>query len=632
MPYRRLSILLLAAALLSHGEKGVLNLFVLDLNQHPLGLKYGVQIQIKDPYSTSYPDDNGIVPVRLGSDIGPGDALEVALLAPDTLFIVSPWDNRVIVPTFANKGSSFVNLMLAPKGSVEALRQARVREAIAARIAQDQAPQTVDDRPGPHGSELAKAAKATGYTTEQLRSALGDWAKTAESPRAKAIAALFAGDYNTAVQQSEAALKDRSGKGKETAGQDLFELSLLLAQALYETGDFARAADQAKVAVGLRPRDERALNFWGICLAKAGKTDTAMAALRSAAAIERQLSSSSAATFNVAEGLYRKGELSAADTLYHQVLDDQSKLSAPDAELVRRAQKRLQSIAGLNPPAAAAPRTSSFWRIVLAVVAGIAALLLIGFAIRRYLVERRVRDYLRNKSSEPTIHFEYRTRLETTHHYDDVLPYEAAPNWKRLAVLLTLAAVAIGLIVWSLSRVGIAPPANTATATRAYTVDVAFRDPSGGSTSNVNCWSSIASEKSRSSNGWQFRFVLAHNAQIRDAEFFADDAETNRSGRARVPLGSEFHPRVTIRLEHGREPGFNGIVVDRFEKPVSHAVVSIVGSRKLFQAGADGRFAVPPDENTTQSLLVSVAAPGFQRAVAPLVPGQRSVRVTLSPQ
>jgi tetratricopeptide (TPR) repeat protein len=627
MPHARLTVSLLALSALGYAEKGMLTLSVSDLTGHPLGRKYGVHIKVKDPGSSAYTDDNGTLPLPLGPDIVPGDAVELVLLEPDTLFMVSPWDSRIIVPSFQSKGGSFVDVLLAAKGSIDALRNARVREAIAARIDRGRAPHTVDDRSTNRGAaDLAREAQATGYTPEQLDHALRDWANTAKSPREKAIAALFLGDYNTAVQQSQAALGSRDN---QSAGQGLFDMSLFLAQALFEIGDFARAADEAKIAVGLRPRDERALNLWGICLSKAGKDDTAIAALRSAAAIEKQLSSSDVATFNVAEELYRKGELGAAEALYRQVLADQSKLTAPDADLASRTKIRLTAIGQARTlTATAGPRwTAATW---VAVVLGVGAALAIGAGLVKWLTRRQ--SYYRveaprlpDLSARNDYSYTYQAPRPT------VVLKRSPPRYLTPAFAVVILAGVI-LSTYTLQRAA-RPPIPTATegvAARSYTVTVQMVDPAGRDTKTVNCWSSVSGDRSQSGDSWTFRFLLAQDAKLDRAEFFADDAQGNRSGRAAVTLTSDYRPSLTMRLSQQREPVFSGTVVDRSAAPVPNALINVLGSAKSTHSGADGRFSFQPDEITTKPLLLSVSAPGLGRTVIPRLSDQTNLQVSLS--
>src|SRR5580658_5851646 len=94
-----------------HGEQGFLALYVTDTQGSPLS---GVQLTVKGD-GGSGKAVNGKARIRLAAQTQAKSWVTLGITSPSNLVLVSPWDERVQVPSFANESQNYVAVVVADR-------------------------------------------------------------------------------------------------------------------------------------------------------------------------------------------------------------------------------------------------------------------------------------------------------------------------------------------------------------------------------------------------------------------------------------------------------------------------------------------------------------------------------------
>jgi hypothetical protein len=170
-----LSLILTLTTLPGVAEVGYVSVQVEDAQRHPVR---GVQIGIEGIGGSRLTGDDGKAQLPVGKDSAPSDWITLHILnspAGKDLVMVSPWDSRAQIPSFANKPENFVNVIVVQRGDRAALESGTVLRSLAAKINKENAPKSAD----PSATSIdPKAALA------QVAKQYGSTRKTSTSPSA----------------------------------------------------------------------------------------------------------------------------------------------------------------------------------------------------------------------------------------------------------------------------------------------------------------------------------------------------------------------------------------------------------------------------------------------------------------
>jgi hypothetical protein len=137
--------LLLAIALAAApcvAETGYVTVLVQDAHQHPVRL---FEIGIEKNGGSKPTKDDGIVQLPLAPNVKADDWITFQLLHSPPgkdLAIVSPWDNRIPVPSFADKPENLIKIVVVQRGDRAALESSTILASLAAKINKANAPKT----------------------------------------------------------------------------------------------------------------------------------------------------------------------------------------------------------------------------------------------------------------------------------------------------------------------------------------------------------------------------------------------------------------------------------------------------------------------------------------------------------
>ncbi len=338
-----LGALLCAASGALWAESGVLVVHVEDVQGHPIS---GVQIGTKGDGGTAFTGDDGKARIRLAKQTKAGSwvSLQILKSPPGKDFVMnSPWDSRVLVPSFENESENFIPITVMRRGDRTALvsgnflgaATAQIDEANAQKTAGRQAP-----REDPKAS-LAAVARRYGLDPDELDKAIRTWGESATDPYQAGLAALYQRNYPAASTQLKESLQNRETK-LATDQKNVTDAAFFLGQSLYEEGKYRESANAYKRCLQLRPSDGMILNNLAVSLEAAGDYAAAEPLYQRALAIrEKTLGPWHP---DVAQSLNNLGELmrdagdgAHAEPLLRRALAINERALGPDDPIVAKA-------------------------------------------------------------------------------------------------------------------------------------------------------------------------------------------------------------------------------------------------------------------------------------------------------
>ncbi|HZL70244.1 MAG TPA: tetratricopeptide repeat protein [Candidatus Limnocylindrales bacterium] len=316
-------------------ETGKLLVLVQDAQKRPVK---GLEIGVEGAGGSKVTGDDGKTLLPLTKDTNENDWVSLQILHSPPgkdLVMVSPYDNRALVPPFKNKAENFVRVVVIQRGDLAALQNGTVLRAFAEKINKANAPKTADKQAAEDPkANLDAVAKQFGVTPEDLDKAIRAWGAKTTDPYDVGLAALYARNYDAATSSLKDSLKQREEKFA-TARKDVADAAFFLGQSLYEQGKYRESAAAFQRCLQIRADDPVVLNNTALSLDFAGDYAAAEPLFRRALAIDdkalgpehpdvaRDLS-------NLAELLYHKGEYPAAEPLFRRALAIDEKALGPD--------------------------------------------------------------------------------------------------------------------------------------------------------------------------------------------------------------------------------------------------------------------------------------------------------------
>src|ERR1035438_6851403 len=144
---------LIVAAAPVFGETGYITVEVQDAQRHPVR---SVEIGVEGNGGSRLSGDDGKAQLPLAKGAVPSDWITLQILHPPAgkdFVIVSPWDYRVQVPSYAEKPENFIRVVVVERGDRAALENGSIVTALAAKINAAKAPRSTNPQPRPRSEE-----------------------------------------------------------------------------------------------------------------------------------------------------------------------------------------------------------------------------------------------------------------------------------------------------------------------------------------------------------------------------------------------------------------------------------------------------------------------------------------------
>ena len=336
-----LLVLTLAAAC-CRGETGYVNVRVEDVHQQPVRL---VEIGIARGTSKLTKDD-GKAQLPLADDIKADDWISFQLVHSPPgkdLAIVSPWDNRIPVPSFAENSENLVHIIVVQRGDRAALESGTILASLTAKINKANLPHAANQRlqQGDPKEALLEMAKQYGLTPEDIDRAIRAWGATTTDTYEAGLVALYERNYakaSSALQDSLRLREEKLEADQRLVLQDqknVADAAAFLGQSLYEQGRYSQSAEAYKKCLSYHANDPKILNNLGASLKASGDHEAAERSYRLALAIdERALGHDDPRVAtdlnNLAELYDYEGKDEEAEPLYKRALAIDEKTLGPD--------------------------------------------------------------------------------------------------------------------------------------------------------------------------------------------------------------------------------------------------------------------------------------------------------------
>lgn len=224
--------------------------------------------------STGVSDSNGKARLRLKPQVGSDDWVLLQIVkrraAPDWV-LISPWDDRVNVPSFANKADNITSIVVVLKGDKQILRSGIALKALTERCVGRVAPNADWKITDVEREQVRKEqADAVGLSPEELDQAIREWGRKARDPFERGLMKLYEENY----PEAERLLKESYEIRKETfrkASKEYADAAYFLGQSLYEQGKYSESVDTFQEVIALRKDDDNVLIWLGMSLHEAGR-------------------------------------------------------------------------------------------------------------------------------------------------------------------------------------------------------------------------------------------------------------------------------------------------------------------------------------------------------------------------
>lgn len=259
---------------LVRAEDGVLVVHITDTEDRPLS---GIVMSPKGDGSVSPPADRaGRTRIRLPPSARPGRWVSLQVVGRqadnDVWVFISPWDSRVIVPSFDNETENFVSVVLAKRSDKVLLENGRAISAITKSILNELASKPTEKRitDEDRRAVLKEQANKYGLMPEQIDRAIRAWGENTKDPFERGLAALYARKYQDATKQLSESFQMRM-RELETSRAKIIEAATFLEQSFFEQGRFREASEVLQKAADIRPDDSKILNDLGMALLNSGE-------------------------------------------------------------------------------------------------------------------------------------------------------------------------------------------------------------------------------------------------------------------------------------------------------------------------------------------------------------------------
>lgn len=169
----------------------------------------GVRVGVRGERDTTETLD-GSACIRLSPQTTLQNWIRLTLLGPTDLVIVSPWDARVQLASFANSPQSRVSVVVAERGQKRSLEDPAIIRALLRRVNQGVVPQNVgaeESAAERHAKALQNVAHYFGFEPDEVEAAIHTWAQNIQVGNStpgdrydRALTELYARHYPAAAR------------------------------------------------------------------------------------------------------------------------------------------------------------------------------------------------------------------------------------------------------------------------------------------------------------------------------------------------------------------------------------------------------------------------------------------------
>ncbi|MCP3963604.1 MAG: TIR domain-containing protein [bacterium] len=198
--------------------------------------------------------------------------------------------------------------------------------------------------------------------------------------------------------------------------------------------------------------------------------------------------------------------------------------------------------------------------------------------------------------------------------------------WKQLVGPGLPLALLAGLGLWWSNP---AHETHTPQKDRVYQVRIIALSPDGQPLDGTEIETSVSAETQRVSSGWEVEIPPVKLPQDRTITVWITKKSAYLKGAATITLGSDFRPRLDVRLKKTAST-LAGLVVDEENRPLTRAHVFVIGQlSESTWTLSDGQFAL--DVSTSEGEITHLRAEkqGYQPAEEYPYAGDLSVRIML---
>jgi tetratricopeptide (TPR) repeat protein len=340
------TILLLATSS-AFAETGYLTVQVQDAQRRPVR---GVDIGVEGIGGSHLSGDDGKAQLALAKSAAPNDWITLQILHSPTgkdFVIISPWDYRVQIPSFADKPENFIRVVIVERGDRAALENGSVVTALAAKINTVKTPKNANPQTPPPDPKqaLATVASQYGLSTTDVDTAIRSYGKKTTDHYEAGMAALYEDNYSGASTALTGALEQRQQKLNSDSPRapsdqkNVADAAFFLGTALFQQGRYAQAADAFRTALNFRPNDPQVLSNLAVSLTYAAQYKEAEQVFRQILATQN--ANPGTTDLELANNLNefgilarKKGDYAQAEQFYRRVLAiQQKKLSSDDPDI-----------------------------------------------------------------------------------------------------------------------------------------------------------------------------------------------------------------------------------------------------------------------------------------------------------
>src|ERR1700686_2581707 len=241
-------------------ESGMLVVHVKDVQRHPIS---GVQVGVEGDGGSSHTGDDGKARILLAKETKEKSWVSIQILSspPGKDYVmVSPWDYRIVVPSFENESENFAEVVVVQRGDRMALESGTVLVALTSQINKENDPKSTDKQAPQEDpkANLAAVAEQYGLAPDDLDQAIRSWGGKTTDPYEVGLAALYERNYAKASAQLADSLR---GREERLAGDQkaVADAAFFLGSSLYEEGKYKGSATAYERCLQFRPDDATVL-------------------------------------------------------------------------------------------------------------------------------------------------------------------------------------------------------------------------------------------------------------------------------------------------------------------------------------------------------------------------------------
>lgn len=332
-------------------EEGVLELRVTDVTGQTVR---NIGITCGERCATAYSDDVGRARLKLPPEKRSDDWVFLQTMkgsGGQEWVLVSPWDFRLNVPSFANKPENIAVITVARKGDRQLLSSGRAVQTLTTRIVRQlraklEREVSVQERQ----LVLQEQAAAFGLTPQDVDAAIREWGRKSEDEYHQGLAALYERNFPMATELLTKSYEIRKAE-KEKKENEFVDAAVFLGDSLMAQKKFREAAAKYHEAHTERPTDGVILNYLTVALLEAEDVDEAERTGRKATSAKMAESGFgprspqlAGAQFELARVYFRQRKFKEAEATLKEALEINEQQLGPQDESVEKCLRALAEV------------------------------------------------------------------------------------------------------------------------------------------------------------------------------------------------------------------------------------------------------------------------------------------------